>query len=152
LCNGKNDIINNLINDKDIPNFKDIDTTQIGSLKDYFKLFHFTINPDDTLFEGWLRQLHRSTGGQDNFLLNVELFTPQNGANINKYKWNKNLFKTEGICNDKKFADGFLSGDPFDILKKEFKKQNQTGAPGMTNKGEQLYKRIYDTLVSLYKF
>ena len=152
LCNGENDIINNLINDKDIPNFKDIDTTQIGSLKDYFKLFHFTINPDDTLFEGWLRQLHRSTGGQDNFLLNVELFTPQNGNNINKYKWNKNLFKTEGICNDKKFADGFLSGDPFDKLKKEFKIQNQTGAPGMTNKGEQLYKRIYDTLVSLYKF
>jgi hypothetical protein len=40
----------------------------------------------------------------------------------------------------------------FDEFKKEFIKQNQKTMPGMTNRGEQLYKRIYDTLVSLYKF
>jgi hypothetical protein len=68
-----------------------------------------------------------------------------------KYKWNKDLFKTEGVGKDNKFDVGIFS-TKFNEFKSEFIKQNQKTMPGMTNRGEQLYKRIYDTLVSLYKF
>ena len=154
FCNGEDDFVNGVKSGhhKDIVNFLDIDNTQIkDGVKEYFRLFHFAINPDDTLYEGWLRQLHRSAGSDDKFLLNAALFTPQKRKDLMKYKWNKDLFKTVGVGKDNKF-DVSLFGSKFDEFKKEFIKQNQKTMPGMTNRGEQLYKRIYDTLVSLYKF
>lgn len=154
LCNGDDDFVDGVKqgHHKEIVNFTDIDNTQIkDGIKEYFKLFHFSIKSDDYLYEGWLRQLHRSAGSDDKFLLNSALFAPQKRKEIKKYKLNKELYKNEGVCNDKKF-DVRVFGSYFDEFKKEFIKQNQSPMPGMTNKGEQLYKRIYDTLVSLYNF
>lgn len=154
FCNGEDDFVNGVKSGhhKDIVNFSDIDNTQIkDGVKEYFRLFHFAINTDDSLYEGWLRQLHRSAGSDDKFLLNAALFTPQKRKDIMKYKWNKDLYKTVGVGKDNKFDVGIF-GSKFDEFKKEFIKQNQKAMPGMTNRGEQLYKRIYDTLVSLYKF
>lgn len=154
FCNGEDDFVNGVKSGhhKEIVNFADIDNTQIkDGIKEYFKLLHFAINPDDTLYEGWLRQLHRSAGSDDNFLLNPALFTPQKRKELMKYKWNKSLYKDNGVGKDNKFDVGLFSSK-FDEFKKEFIKQNQKAMPGMTNRGEQLYKRIYDTLVSLYKF
>lgn len=153
-CNGEDDFVNGVKSGyhKDIVNFTDIDTTQIkDGLKEYFRLYHFAINEDDSLYEGWLRQLHRSAGSDDNFILNSALFTPQKRKELMKFKWNKELYKKEGVGNDKKFDVGFF-GSKFNSFKTEFIEQNKKEMPGMTNRGEQLYKRIYDTLVSLYKF
>ena len=154
FCNGEDDFVNSVKSghQKDIVNFLDIDNTQIkDGVKEYFKLFHFSINQDDTLYEGWLRQLHRSAGGDDKFILNAALFAPQKKKELMKYKWNKDLYKTTGIGKDNKFDVGLISSK-FNEFKRAFKDENQKGMPSMTNRGEQLYKRIYNTLVSLYKF
>ena len=68
-----------------------------------------------------------------------------------KYKWNKDLYNTTGIGKDNKFDVGLISSK-FNEFKRAFKDENQKEMPSMTNRGEQLYKRIYNTLVSLYKF
>ena len=154
FCNGEDDFVNGVKSGhhKDIQNFLDIDNTQIkDGIIEYFKLFHFAINPDDSLYEGWLRQLHRSAGGDDKFILNAALFTPQKKKELMKYKWNKDLYKTSGIGKDNKFDVGVFSSK-FNEFKRAFKDENQKEMPSMTNRGEQLYKRIYNTLVSLYKF
>lgn len=52
---------------------------------------------------------------------------------------------------DNKFDVGLISSK-FNEFKRAFKDENQKEMPSMTNRGEQLYKRIYNTLVSLYKF
>ena len=35
-------------------------------------------------YEGWLRQLHRSAGGDDKFILNAALFAPQKKKRTNE--------------------------------------------------------------------
>lgn len=154
LCNGEDDFVESVASGghKDIMSFEDISPTQVkDGIKEYFRLFHFSLNKDDSIYEGWLRQLHRSAGFDDNFLLNAALFTPQRRKEISNNKWNKHLYKTEGVGKENKFEIVFF-GSKFDEFKKEFKKQNQKEMPAITNRGEQLYKRIFDTLISLYKF
>lgn len=127
FCNGEDDFVNGVKSGhhKDIQNFLDIDNTQIkDGIIEYFKLFHFAINPDDSLYEGWLRQLHRSAGGDDKFILNAALFTPQKKKELMKYKWNKDLYKTSGIGKDNKFDVGVFSSK-FNEFKRAFKDENQ---------------------------
>ena len=154
LCNGEDDFINGVKSGhfKDIINFYDIDNTQIkDGIKEYFRLFYFDLHPKDGTFNGWLRQLHRSAGSDDRFLLHSALFTPQKMGELIDYKWNKYLFKSEGVGKDNKYTVGMFS-NKFDEFKKRFLTENLKETPSMTNKGEQLYKCIYNTLVSLYNF
>ena len=109
------------------------------------------MNADDSWYEGWVRQLHRAAGGDDNCILNAAVFAPHKKKELMKYKWNKDLYKTTGIGKDNKFDVGLISSK-FNEFKRAFKDENQKEMPSMTNRGEQLYKRIYNTLVSLYKF
>ena len=154
FCNGEDDFVNAVKSghQKDIMDFVDIDNTQVkDGVQEYFKFYHFAVNEDGSLYKGWLRQLNISAGSDDKFLLNPALFTAQKLKELRKFKWNKDLYKNTGVGKDNKYDVGLLSSK-FDTFKKEFIKQNEKPLPAITNKGEQLYKRIFDTLVSLYKF
>ena len=69
-----------------------------------------------------------------------------------KLDWNKTLYRSERIGKDNKYSTG-LFGSKFDSFKKRFLQELHTeGGKGITNRGEQLYKLIYDTLTKLYNF
>ena len=57
---------------KEITGFDGIDVNQVEYLKKYFRLFNVR-NINGELAEGWIRQIHRSAGGGDNFLFNATL-------------------------------------------------------------------------------
>ena len=76
---------------------------QINGLKDYFALFHFGLDKEDKLTEGWLRQLYRSAGQGDNFVFNSEIFTPEKRKELSKCDWNKKLYKEDGVGKDNHF-------------------------------------------------
>jgi len=138
--------------DKEVVGFEDIDQSQVKNLKDYFRLFFARKIEGGALEEGWLRQLHRSAGGGDKFLLNPKLFAPQTWKELMKLDWNKNLYRNEGIGKDNKYSTGVF-GSKFDSFKKQFLKElHGNGGNGITNRGEQMYKLIYDTLTKLYNF
>jgi hypothetical protein len=138
--------------DKEVVGFEEIDPSQVKYLKEYFRLFFTRMEAGGALEEGWLRQLHRSAGGGDKFLLNPKLFAPQTKRELMKLDWNKNLFRTEGIGKDNKFSVG-LFGSKFDSFKGVFLEElHAENAKGITNRGEQIYKIIYDALMKLYKF
>ncbi len=138
--------------DKEVVGFEEIDQSQVKYLKDYFRLFFARRKEGGELEEGWLRQLHRSAGGGDKFLLNPKLFAPQSYKELMKLDWNKNLYRNEGIGKDNKYSTG-LFGSKFDGFKKMFLKElHGEGNRGITNRGEQMYKLIYDTLTKLYNF
>lgn len=152
--NGDDDFVENARTGKDneIVGFETIDPSQVKYLKEYFNLFFARMLEGGNLEEGWLRQLHRSAGGGDKFLLNPKLFSPQTKKELKKLDWNKNLFRNEGIGKDNKY---FLKmfGNKYDNFKTVFIQKLQTeSGKGITNRGEQLYKIIYDTLTELYKF
>lgn len=138
--------------DKEVVGFEDIDPSQVQYLKKYFRLFFARMLEGGDLEEGWLRQLHRSAGGGDKFLLNPKLFAPQSMKKLMKFDWNKDLYQTEGIGKDNNFKTGVF-GSKFDSFKKKFLQELHNGSNrGITNRGEQLYKIIYDTLTKLYNF
>lgn len=138
--------------DKEITGFEEIDPSQVKYLKDYFRLFFTREVEGGSLEEGWLRQLHRSAGGGDKFLLNPELFYPQTIKGLMKLDWNKNLYRKEGIGKDNYYKIGII-GSKFNGFKEKFKKELESDkSRGITNRGEQLYKLIYDTLTKLYRF
>lgn len=155
LCNGKDDFIESVRagDQKEILEFKDMDVTQVTSLKNYFDLFFVKRIPDGSIQEGWLRQLHRSAGGNVNFLFNAALFSPANTKELEKFKWNKEVYRGEGTGKDNKFSPGIF-GSPFDSFKKVFiqVRDESSDWKNITNKGEQLYKLMFDTLAKLYKF
>lgn len=62
---------------KEITGFDGIDVNQVDYLKKYFRLFNVR-KVNDEFAEGWIRQIHRSTGGGDNFLFNPKLFAFHN--------------------------------------------------------------------------
>lgn len=104
------------------------------------------------LEEGWLRQLHRSAGGGDKFLLNPKLFAPQTKKELMRFDWNKNIYRNEGIGKDNKYSTGLI-GSKFNSFKKMFIQElHGESNKGITNRGEQLYKLIFDTLIKLYNF
>lgn len=138
--------------DNEVVGFEEIDTSQVEYLKKYFRLFFTRMIEGGQLEEGWLRQLHRSAGGGDKFLLNPKLFAPQTKKELLKLDWNKNLYRNEGIGKDNKYTTG-IYGSKFNEFKTAFLQElHSDSAKSITNRGEQLYKIIYDTLTKLYRF
>ena len=69
-----------------------------------------------------------------------------------KLDWNKNLYRNEGIGKDNRYSTGLL-GSKFNSFKKIFLQELNSGkTQGITNRAEQLYKLIYDSLTKLYYF
>ena len=102
--------------------------------------------------EGWLKQLHRSIGGEDKLLLNAALFAPSTFKDLMKLDWNKKIYRTEGLGKDHVYSKYMNSR--FNDFKK---KLNNTitvdsNASSITNPTEKVYKLVYDTLSKLYKF
>ena len=134
---------------KEITGFDGIDVNQVEYLKKYFRLFNVR-NVNGELAEGWIRQIHRSAGGGDNFLFNPKLFAFHTMKELRKYDWNKNLYRNEGVGKDWTFSVGIF-GSKFDTFKKKFIEQLHNGAPTtITNTGERFYKLVYDTLCKIY--
>lgn len=156
FCNGNDDFVESVRSgvQKEIQEFLTIDVQQVQSLKEYFRLF-FLRKLDDKLQEGWLRQIHRSAGGGDNFLFNANLFSPMSYKELMKVNWNEDIYRNEGVGKDNRYSkSGVLIKSKFDPFKKMFiqTRDNTKDWQNITNKGEQLYKLIYDTLCKLYKF
>lgn len=136
-----------------ISGFEDVDSEQIKNLKNYFSLYHFKTKENGNLEEGWLRQLHRSAGGSDKFLFAAELFTPLTVKEQSKSDWNR-PFRKEGVGSDYGFSVRFL-GNNYDKIKDAFLKVydgKEDSSLSFTNRHEQLMKRIYDTLSSVYQY
>ena len=156
LCNNPDyDFIAGLQSkDQRIDGYEDVNVEQIRSLKDYFSLYHFKVEEDNTLSEGWLRQIYRSAGQGDKFLFAPEIFTADTRKEMGKADWNKKLYKEEGVGKDNLFKTGFSS--KFDKFKDAFVKMNvegkNSGSDIFTNRLEQVIKQVYDTLVGIYQF
>lgn len=151
LCNGKDDFVESCRSgvQKEITGFDTIDVNQVTALKDYFRLFNVR-NVSGTIAEGWVRQLHRSAGGGDKFLFNPQLYAFKTKKELDKFDWNKALYRSEGVGKDWSFKVG-LFGSKFDTFKKEFIQKLHSNAPTtITNTGERFYKIVYDTLCSIY--
>jgi len=133
-----------------ISGYEDIDPQEVVGLKKYFSQFHFAFDSEGNITDSWLRQLHRSANGQDNFLFHAELFGYQNVKELKKFEFNKKLFRANEEDIEKyQFSTG-LFGTAFDSFKKEFVRK--ADIQSITNKSEKLIKRMYDTLVELYGF
>ena len=151
LCNGKDNFVESSRagDQKEITGFESMDVNQVDYLKKYFRLFHMR-QVNDELAEGWVRQLHRSAGGGDNFLFNPKLFGFNTMKELRKFDWNKYIYREEGVGKDWKYSTG-LFGSAFDTFKKKFIENLHSGKPSsITNTGEQFYKMIYDSLCSIY--
>ena len=134
---------------KEVKGFEDMDINQVEYLKKYFSLFHYN-KEKNLITEGWIRQIHRSTGGGDNFLFNSKLFAFSTVKELNKFDWNKYIYREDGVGKEWKYKTGFF-GSAFDTFKKKFIENLHSGKPSsITNTGEQLYKLIYDSLCSIY--
>ena len=134
---------------KEITGFDGIDVNQVEYLKKYFRLFNVR-NVNGELAEGWIRQIHRSANGGDNFLFNPKLFAFHTMKELRKYDWNKSLYRNEGVGKDWTFSVGIF-GSKFDTFKKKFIEELHNGAPTtITNTGERFYKLIYETLCKIY--
>ena len=126
---------------KEIIGFDGIDVNQVEYLKKYFRLLNVR-NVNGELAEGWIRQMHRSAGGGDNFLFNPKLFGFHTMKELKKYDWNKNLYRNEGVGKDWTFSVSLFSSK-FDTFKKKFIEELHSGTPTtITNTGERFYKEI----------
>lgn len=155
LCNDPDyDFISGLQSkDQHIDGYEDVNVEQIRNLKDYFALYHFKVNEDNTLSEGWLRQIYRSAGQGDRFVFAPEIFTAGTKKELSKSDWNKKLYKDDGIGKDNTFKTGLSS--KFDKFKDAFIKiyeGKENDAANLTNRLEQVIKQTYDALVHLYQF
>lgn len=134
---------------KEIIGFDGIDINQVEYLKKYFRLLNVR-NVNGELAEGWIRQMHRSAGGGDNFLFNPKLFGFHTMKELKKYDWNKNLYRNEGVGKDWTFSVSLFSSK-FDTFKKKFIEELHSGTPTtITNTGERFYKVIYNSLCKIY--
>ena len=154
LCNGDDNFVESVRTgrQKEITGFESLDVNQVDYLKKYFRLMFLKKEKDGSLSEGWLFQIHRSAGGGDKFLFNAKLFSASNYHELMKLRWNKFLYREDGIAKDHKYDVSLISSQ-FDVFKKEFiKKMQGNSSNSITNTAERLYKMIYDTLSVLYKF
>ena len=155
FCNGSDDILEGLrTGTLRIEGYSNIEQSQIAGIKDYFRLFFAkrdSENPEK-LKEGWLKQLHRSIGGEDKLLLNAALFAPSTFKDLMKLDWNKKIYRTEGLGKDH-FYSKFMNSK-FNDFKKELNNTItvDSDAASITNPTEKVYKLVYDTLSKLYKF
>ena len=133
-----------------ITGYDDIAPAEVAALKKYFQFFHFGIDSEGNLTDGWLRQMHRSANGQDKFLFHAGLFSIGNNGELKKFKFNKDIYRPDEQDVDSYEYGTKLFGSPYDSFKDEFVKRSDD--PSITNKSEKLIKRMYQTLESLYKF
>ncbi|MDR3118446.1 MAG: hypothetical protein LBU44_03370 [Mediterranea sp.] len=131
-----------------IEGYEDIDLEEVRNLKKYMSLFHFD-NRDGNIKDGWLRQVHRSAGGGDKFLLNPEVFGCNSEREFEKFDFNSKLYQKGSDFENKKFNTGLMS-NIMDRFYGSFIKENEPDS--ITNKNEKLIKRVYDTLCKLYEF
>lgn len=141
---------NGSLRKSNISGYEDIDVQEVVALKKYFGMFHFAFDESGNIVDGWLRQLHRSAGGQNKFLFNAEMFGLSNAKEVKKFEFNKKLFRPdEEDVRSYSFKTSFF-GSPFDSFKNEFVKQKDNDS--VQYKTEKLLKRMYDTINSLYGF
>jgi hypothetical protein len=136
-----------------IEGYEDIDPEEVKNLKKYMNLFHFE-KKDNEIKDGWLRQVHRSAGGGNNFLLNSAIFGCNSLQEFGRYNFNTKLYQKDSDFETYKFkaatfSDG-NSGDIFDKFAGAFIKTHDP--ENITNKNEKLIKRVFDTLCQLYGF
>jgi hypothetical protein len=132
-----------------INGYEDIDLEEVHNLKKYMALYHFSTN-DGGIKDGWLRQVHRSAGGGDKFLLNPAIFGCNSIKEFEKFDFNKDLYQKDSDFENHKFSTGLIGGSIFDKFAKSFIGSNEPES--ITNKNEKLIKRVYDTLCQLYEF
>lgn len=133
-----------------IEGYEDIDADEIKALKKYMSLYHFKIDNKGEIKDGWLRQVHRSAGGGDKFLLSPEVFGCNSIKEFEKFSFNNKLFQKDSAYKDKKFKVSIMSS-----IMNEFYGAfvNKSKDPQkITNKNEKLIKRSYDTLCELFNF
>ncbi|MDR2064226.1 MAG: hypothetical protein LBP85_00735 [Prevotellaceae bacterium] len=131
-----------------IGGYEDIDLEEVKNLKKYMSLFHFGIENGEVK-DGWLRQVHRSAGGGDKFLLNPAVFGCNSVKELEKFEFNDTLYQKDSDFGAYRFKTGLFSSI-YDTFSKSF---INTGEPeSITNKMEKLIKRTYDTLCKLYNF
>lgn len=131
-----------------IEGYDDIDPEEVNNLKKYMTLFHFGIDKEG-IKDGWLRQVHRSAGGGDKFLLNPAIFGCNSVKEFEKFDFNEKLFQKGSDFESHKFGTGLISSI-MDKFYSGFIKAKDPDA--ITNKNEMLVKRTYDTLCRLYNF
>ena len=131
-----------------IEGYEDIDKSEIDALHDYMRLFHFK-DAGGVIQDGWLRQLHRSAGGGDKFLLSPYIFSATSPKEFSKMSYNKELYQKGSDFEKNAFSTGLISNIINEFRKMFIKKSD---SQEITNKNEKLIKRVYDTLCSLYQF
>jgi len=125
--------------------YNTIKKEEINSLKKYLELFCFNKDEHGNM-NGWLQQLHRSSGGSNKFLFSPELFI---NSGLDNFKFNKKLYKSDSDFDKNAFSVSALS-NIFDTFKKEFLKTDNPTQ--MSESSERFIKHVYDTLVALYQF
>jgi hypothetical protein len=131
-----------------IDGYEDIDPEEVRNLKRYMSLYHFNAD-GGSIKDGWLRQVHRSAGGGDKFLLNPAVFGCNSVKEFEKFDFNDTLFQKGSDFEHHKFKTGIM-GSIMDKFYSGFIKANEPES--ISNKNEKLIKRTYDTLCNLYDF
>ena len=130
--------------------YEDIDPREVEAMYKYFSYFHFRLT-EDTIRDGWLRQLYNSAGGGDKFVFRSDLFSSTSERELRKFTYNSKLYKSD--FEKHSYNTGFFSDSAskaFDSFKDAFIKYQDD--PNISNKCEKLTKRVYDTLTDLYGF
>lgn len=131
-----------------IDGYEDIDKEEVNALKKYMSLYHFKIDSGE-IKDGWLRQVYRSTGGGDKFLLNPSIFGCNSIRELEKFDFNNSLYQKGSDFEGHKFGTGMVSS----IMDKFYGGFIKASDPEtISNKNEKLIKRTYDTLCQLYEF
>ncbi len=131
-----------------IEGYEDIDAEEVKNLKRYMSLFHFATE-NGSIKDGWLRQIHRSAGGGDKFLLNPEVFGCNSIKEFEKFDFNEKIYQKNSDFESYKFKTG-LFNNIYGVFFENFIKSQEPES--ITNKNEKLIKRAYDTLCQLYNF
>lgn len=130
-----------------IEGYEDIDPEEVKNIKVYMRLFHFGLK-DDKIIDGWLRQVHHSSGGGDKFMFSSSVFSCNNIKEFEKFNFNNEIFQKGSDFEINKFKPN-LMGTIFNEFVSEFLKTPESDT---VNKIEKLIKATYDTLCNLYKF
>ena len=90
----------------------------------------------------------------DKFLFDAGMFTASDIKGLMETAWNKKLFRSNDIARDKKYKTYSLISSKFDRFKSMFIKTRDEDKAWekITDRGEQFYKLMFDTLKELYNF
>jgi hypothetical protein len=131
-----------------IEGYNDILKDEIDALNNFMSLAHFAVS-GESVQDGWLRQIHRSAGGGDKFLLGAGVFGCNSKRESGNFDFNKELYQKGSEFESNKFSTGMFGGI-YDNFVKKFITMDEPA--NITNKCEKLIKRVYDTLCQLYNF